>query len=81
VVLSIGKKCSDILTRPDMNCVVCTAYTLEYLVDFILDDVAQLRPFYAVIGRQSVRPENNLEMQAALYKIGRGDTFECIVVV
>jgi hypothetical protein len=29
----------------------------KYLVDFILDDVAQLRPLYAVIAYQSVRPD------------------------
>ena len=45
--LSIGKKCGDVLARP-CETVSGAAALRRYLVDFILDDVAQLRPFHAV---------------------------------
>jgi hypothetical protein len=55
--LSIGEKCGNVLPRPCKT--VSSTATLRrwYLVDFILDDVAQLRPLHAVIAYQSVRPD------------------------
>jgi hypothetical protein len=45
--LSIGEKCGDVLARP-CETVSGTAALRRYLVDFILDNVAQLRPLHAV---------------------------------
>ena len=53
--LSIGEKCGNVLSRP-CETVSSIAALRNYLVDFILDDVAQLRPLHAVIAYQSVRP-------------------------
>lgn len=51
MALSISEECGNILATPDE----ATAYTADiwgYLIDFILDDIAQLGPFYAAIARQ-----------------------------
>jgi hypothetical protein len=55
--LSIGEKCGNVLARP-CETVCSNAASRRYLVDFILDDVAQLRPLHAVIAYQSVRPDS-----------------------
>ena len=55
--LSIGEKCGNVLARPCVRLCFGTAALRRYLVDFILDDVAQLRPLHAVIAYQSVRPD------------------------
>ncbi len=54
--LSIGEKCGNVLAR-QCETVSSTAALRRYLVDFILDDVAQLRPLHAVIAYQSVNPD------------------------
>jgi hypothetical protein len=46
--LNIGEKCGNILARLWCETVSSTATLRRYLVDFILDDVAQLRPLHAV---------------------------------
>lgn len=46
--LSIGEKCGNVLSRP-CETVSSIAAQRNYLVDFILDDVAQLRPLHAVM--------------------------------
>ena len=45
--LSIGEKCADVLVRP-CETVSGAAALRRYLIDFILDDVAQFRPLHAV---------------------------------
>jgi hypothetical protein len=54
--LNIGEKCGNVLARP-CETVSSTAALRRYLVDFILNDVAELRPLHAVIAYQSVRPD------------------------
>jgi len=48
VGLSISEKCGNILAKP-CETVSGTVALRRYLVDFIFDDVAQLRPLHAVI--------------------------------